>query len=235
MPPTPELWTRCLPHRTQILYAADVALVCSLLELAPGCAVLESGTGSGALTHALARAVAPGGRVDTFEFHQGRADAARAEFERHGLADVVQCHVRDVQSNGFGPGAGAGDADAVFLDLPAPWLAVPSAATRLRPDGVLASFSPCVEQVQRTCRALADAGFGPPATHELLLREHRVAREALVTDVLGREGKGGSGAGGGGAKRGRGADDAGKTVVARPMDVARGHTGYLTFARRAVD
>jgi tRNA (adenine57-N1/adenine58-N1)-methyltransferase len=100
---------------------------------------------------------------------------------------------------------------------------------------VLASFSPCVEQVQRTCRALADAGFGPPATHELLLREHRVAREALVTDVLGREGKGGSGAGGGGAKRGRGADDAGKTVVARPMDVARGHTGYLTFARRAVD
>ena len=25
--PTPELWTKCLPHRTQILYSTDIALV----------------------------------------------------------------------------------------------------------------------------------------------------------------------------------------------------------------
>lgn len=34
--PTPELWTRVLSHRTQILYAADIAVVCTQLELRPG-------------------------------------------------------------------------------------------------------------------------------------------------------------------------------------------------------
>ena len=48
--------------------------------------VLETGTGSGSLTHSLARAVAPTGRVFTFEFHAGRAAKAREEFERHGLS-----------------------------------------------------------------------------------------------------------------------------------------------------
>lgn len=34
--PTPELWTQVLKHRTQILYAADIALICAFLELRPG-------------------------------------------------------------------------------------------------------------------------------------------------------------------------------------------------------
>ena len=35
--PTPELWTQVLKHRTQILYVADISLVCMHLELRPGC------------------------------------------------------------------------------------------------------------------------------------------------------------------------------------------------------
>lgn len=41
--PTPELWTVSLPHRTQILYATDIAMITMMLELKPGSVVCESG------------------------------------------------------------------------------------------------------------------------------------------------------------------------------------------------
>ena len=31
--PTPELWTKCLPHRTQILYSTDIALVTTQVRI----------------------------------------------------------------------------------------------------------------------------------------------------------------------------------------------------------
>lgn len=45
-------------------------------------AVLESGTGSGSLTHALARAIAPTGHVHSFDFHHQRASEADTEMKR---------------------------------------------------------------------------------------------------------------------------------------------------------
>lgn len=256
--------------------------MCSQLELAPGSIVLECGTGSGSLTHSLARSVAPNGTVYTFEFHAGRAARAKEEFERHGLLanGLVMPRERDVQADGFGPDLEAlASADAVFLDLPSPWRAVASAAACLRPDGVACSFSPCVEQVQRTVAEMARRGFVDFATREVLLRGYDVRRERLVEDFVGcglkAKGKvvaaaAAGKAGGAGAKRGkrrRNADDddgngdeedkndnndnndngdnnapttpppplpAPSVVVARPSCDARGHTGYLTFARKGV-
>jgi tRNA (adenine57-N1/adenine58-N1)-methyltransferase catalytic subunit len=87
--PTPELWTRVLRHRTQILYTTDVTNIVAGLQLRPGGVVLETGTGSGSLTTSLARAVAPHGRVFTFEFHAERAQAARYELRDSVLRVVL--------------------------------------------------------------------------------------------------------------------------------------------------
>lgn len=87
--PTPELWTVTLPHRTQIIYTPDISMILLQLEICPGSVVLESGTGSGSLSHALIRAVKPHGHLYTFDFHQVRSTTAQVEFEEHGLGKNI--------------------------------------------------------------------------------------------------------------------------------------------------
>lgn len=60
-----------------------------------------AGTGSGSLTHSLARAVAPTGHVYTFDFHALRAQEAAAEFKKHGLEQYITVQQRDIEEQGF--------------------------------------------------------------------------------------------------------------------------------------
>ena len=60
---------------------------------------------------------------------------------------------------------------------------VASAAACLQPDGVFCSFSPCIEQVQRTCVALSDGGFTAPRTMECLLRSYEVHSQRITCDL----------------------------------------------------
>eukprot|EP00292_Cryptomonas_paramecium_P009489 CAMPEP_0113670908 /NCGR_PEP_ID=MMETSP0038_2-20120614/5408_1 /TAXON_ID=2898 /ORGANISM="Cryptomonas paramecium" /LENGTH=255 /DNA_ID=CAMNT_0000586997 /DNA_START=78 /DNA_END=842 /DNA_ORIENTATION=- /assembly_acc=CAM_ASM_000170 len=167
--PTAELWTLALPHRTQIIYNVDISTIIFRLELCPGKVVVESGTGSGSLTTSLARAVAPTGRVYTFDFHQLRVEQARTEFKKHRLDEVVVANQADACLDGFKIPPGT-LADAVILDLPNPWEAVGNAAAVLKDRGGICTFSPCIEQVQKTCQTLRDQGFTNLSTVEVLLR-----------------------------------------------------------------
>ena len=170
---TPELWTRALRHRTQILYFADCAAIVAQLGLRPGAVVIESGTGSGSLTSALARAVAPHGHVHTFDFNAGRAEAAAIDVAALGLSGVVTPRQGDACA-GFGRDLD-GTADAVFLDLPSPWAALPHAHAALKAtNGAVCCFSPCIEQVQRTCLRLRGLGFEDIRTVEALARDYEV-------------------------------------------------------------
>ena len=146
LPPTPETWTTSLPHRTQVVYTPDYSYILHRLRVRPGSVIIEAGAGSGSFTHAAARAVYSGyddsghvgddtgasrprrvGRVLSYEFHEQRAEKLRSEINEHGLEDIVQITHRDVYDEGFLLDSDSNGirstpvADAVFLDLPAPW------------------------------------------------------------------------------------------------------------------
>lgn len=165
---TPDLWTLTLPHRTQILYSTDISLILMQLELRPGSVVIEAGTGSGSLSHSIARTIAPSGRLLTFDFHRERSVAAQKEFEDHGLGEIIVASERDVCADGFG--VENGSAHAVFLDLPSPWRAVAHTWRALRNGGRCCCFSPCIEQTQKTAEMLTEAGFEAVETFECINR-----------------------------------------------------------------
>src|SRR5438093_6468018 len=52
-----------MPRGAQIIYPKDLSVILLGADIYPGAAVLEAGTGSGALTMTLLRAVGPQGRV----------------------------------------------------------------------------------------------------------------------------------------------------------------------------
>ncbi|XP_062974186.1 tRNA (adenine(58)-N(1))-methyltransferase catalytic subunit TRMT61A [Elgaria multicarinata webbii] len=237
--PTPELWTLNLPHRTQILYSTDISLITMMLELKPGCIVCESGTGSGSLSHAIIRTIAPTGHLYTVEFHQQRAEKAIVEFQEHKVGHLVTVKNQDVCKNGFGV---TNVADAVFLDIPSPWEAIGHAEVALkREGGRICSFSPCIEQVQRTCLALEEHGFTEISTFEILLRVYNVRTISLQIPDLGKAAEdSSSGSFDGGNPSNREASCASlqqgtvqfKSGV-QPREMV-GHTGYLTFATKSL-
>ena len=167
---TPELWTITLPHRTQIIYGTDISFILIQLQLKPGSIVIEAGTGSGSLSHSIARTIAPNGRLFTFDFHKERADAAREEFTDHGLGQIIIVQHRDVCADGFINIDQS--VDAVFLDLPHPWEAIESASSALKNGGRICCFSPCIEQVQKSSESLRNLNFMDVETYECVLRPY---------------------------------------------------------------
>ncbi|WRT65378.1 uncharacterized protein IL334_002321 [Kwoniella shivajii] len=151
----------------------DISYITMRLGVRVGGRVIEAGTGSGSMTHSMSRTVGDSGQVYSFEYHEPRYEKALEEFELHGLDNVKLQHL-NVCKDGFGDATGI---EAVFLDLPAPWEAIPHAMKTLRPDITtkICCFSPCLEQVLKTVSTLRAEGFADIYTQEVLLRTHELA------------------------------------------------------------
>ncbi len=171
--PTLADWVVKMPRGAQVIYPRMLALMVMAADVQPGLTVVEAGTGSGALSIALLQALAPGGRLHSFERRPDFADQARRNLEGwFGKApDGFQLHEADVV-DGI---AGLAPVDRVLLDLLEPWLVVPGAAAALRPGGVLVGFVATVPQVMRLVEALEGAGrFGLVETSEAIFRPWHV-------------------------------------------------------------
>ena len=171
------------------------------------------------------------------------------DFKAHGLDDIVIAQHRDVCTEGFNilpqqPEDGEVTADCAFLDLPAPWEAIPHLSkvfTRQRVARVCC-FSPCIEQVLSTHSALRKYGFTNITTYDLYYRNYeskpvvmksmeeacdrlldikRRVKEGLPREIRDSHG---------GRKRKPEEDDGlNWSIVARGEGEIQTHTSFLTF------
>jgi len=158
-------------RNTQITYPKDAALIVMFSGIGPGSRIVESGTGTGALTTALAHYIKPQGKVYTYELREEFQKNAQKNLKRSNLLDYVELKSGDVTL-----GIEERDVDSVILDLATPWLVVPHAYTALKPSGIIVSFSPTIDQVVKTTEALKENGFILLETVECLMRAMQVER-----------------------------------------------------------
>jgi tRNA (adenine57-N1/adenine58-N1)-methyltransferase len=165
--PSPTDIQVSMGRNTQIVYPKDAGTILVEAGISAGARVVESGTGSGALTGILARAVGPSGQVYTYEIREEMHRGAKKNLEKYELTENVTMHHQDILE-----GINEEHLDAVVLDLATPWLVVEEAHRVLKPSRYIASYSPTIEQTMKTCAALAQDGkWGMIKTLEVLQRE----------------------------------------------------------------
>lgn len=172
-----------MPRGAQVLYPKDLALIPMWADVYPGARVFEAGTGSGALTMALLRAVGPSGLVVTYEAREDFGHTAMTNIERYmgSMPNLIPLR-RNVYEGISLPEDGR-PFDRLVLDLPEPWQVVPHAAQVLRSGGIYLSFVPTVPQVVQTVEALEKAMvFGMIETFETLLRTWSIQGRSVRPD-----------------------------------------------------
>ena len=172
-----------MPRGAQVIYPKDLAMITMWGDVYPGARVFEAGTGSGALTMALLRAVGPRGSVLTYEVREEFARTALKNIERY-MGAVPQLTLAPHNAYaGITLPEGQPCFDRVILDLAEPWQVLPHAVPVLRSGGIFLSYVPTVPQVVRTVEALEQAGiFGHIQTFESLLRTWNIQGRSVRPD-----------------------------------------------------
>jgi tRNA (adenine57-N1/adenine58-N1)-methyltransferase catalytic subunit len=160
-----------LPRNAQVIYPKDAGPLLIWGDVFPGATVVEGGTGAGALTIALLRAVGPHGRVISYELREEFAAAARRNVAAFfGDAPNWTIKLRDLYDGFDETGV-----DRLFIDVAEPARALDVIAAALRPGGVLVCWVPTAMQLKETVEALQQRrDFGEIESFETLLRHWEV-------------------------------------------------------------
>jgi tRNA (adenine57-N1/adenine58-N1)-methyltransferase len=163
-----------------VMYPKDTGPLITWADIAPGCVVVEAGTGSGGLTLALSRAVGADGLVVSVERREDHAIHARRLIEAFAghTPRNIDLRIGDVEAviEEVSP-------DRIVLDLPEPWHSVDPAAQFLRGGGTFASYLPTVPQVQTLRETLDDARtFTEIETFEVFMRNWTIDGRSVRPD-----------------------------------------------------
>ena len=183
----PNIWERCINRMTQILFNPDISLIMILLNLSQSSIIYESGTGSGCLSVNMSSMLSRGkGHLYTFEFNKERVDKLKDLFKLLKLDKTITITHRDVIQDGFEleekdlENKSHKKCGSMFIDLPSPWLAIKHAKKVLASGAYFVSFSPCIEQINQTMKAMKENNFIELRMFECLYRTFSYARTTQV-------------------------------------------------------
>ena len=156
----------------QVVYPKDIGAIIVHADIAPNVTVVEGGTGSGALTIALVRAVAEGGRVISVDRRADHTEVARGTVES--FFGEIPANL-DLRVDRVEEVVAELSTDRVVLDIPEPWHVVEPASLRLTPGGFFCAYVPTVPQMELLVRELrANQGFDQVSSFEVLWRAWNV-------------------------------------------------------------
>lgn len=162
------------PRATQILYPKDIGFILLSLDIRPGKKIIEAGTGSGALTCALANAVGDEGIVFSYEVRKDTQNLAKKNLARLDLLHRVNLINSDI-ADGFNEE----NVDAIFLDVPDPHNYVHHTHKALKPGGYLGCILPTVNQIRLLLIELRRNQFAYIDVCEILIRYYKSEPERL--------------------------------------------------------
>jgi tRNA (adenine57-N1/adenine58-N1)-methyltransferase len=169
-----------MPRGAQVVYPKDLGAILVWADVYPGARVLEAGTGSGAVTIALCRAVGVEGRVVSYElredFHRTALGNVEAFFGKQpGQLDARQGDVAEIASTGE-------RFDRVVLDLPEPGPLLQPIDRVLDPGALVCAYVPTTIQAQEIVLAMQRAGYERVETFEVLHRSWHVTARSVRPD-----------------------------------------------------
>jgi len=154
-----------IERRAQIITPKDACHIVFYCSIKSGSTVVEAGSGSGALTIALAHFTFPEGKVISYDMRRDFLEVAKENVRMSGYKNV-EFKEGDVREKIDEKGV-----DAVIFDFSDSWNAIQNAYNALKDFGYICCYCPTIEQIEMCVSALKNLGFGDIKTIEVLERE----------------------------------------------------------------
>jgi tRNA (adenine57-N1/adenine58-N1)-methyltransferase len=166
-----------IKRATAIVYPKEIGFILLKLGVKNGTRIIEAGTGSGALTLALATAVQPDGMVYTYEERGDMQQLARKNLDYADVLPFVTMKQRNIVE-----GFDEMDADALFLDVREPQDFLLQAHRALKGGGFFGAIVPTANQVSALLVGLQKGGWVQIEVQEFLQRSYKTVPERLRPD-----------------------------------------------------